>query len=99
MWIFVYFHADPAQEAQVRAALERMQTTMRDQLGVKPEVALKLDEPKSRHTWLEWHRLAHAQSPDDYLRVLAHCVIECGLDSLALGPRHSEVFAPLAGGG
>lgn len=91
--VFVYFRAQPAARAQVEAALHALV----DELGgATVELALRDEPGVVWHTWLEHHRLAAPGDVEAYLARLADAARRLGLDGLADGGRHVEVFRALA---
>lgn len=93
--VFVYFRASPAARTAVEQALRALQADLTQRTGDRVELALR-DEPQAPwHTWLEHHRLAEGTDPAAYLARLAQAARQHGLDALADGGRHVEVFRPL----
>lgn len=101
--IYVYFRADPARAAEVRAALQRQCARVAAGHGLDARSGLRREHPgvvKAWHTWLEVYRVpAPADGrrlEDDAIAALLAgidaCARETGLAVLAPEGRHTEVF-------
>ncbi len=102
--VFVWFEADPADDAAVVAAVRHLVEAMsgagdvRDAEGPRllrrPDLRLRDGQPRA--TWMEIWPGVPAASLDAWLAHLASAAQACGVAALAAGGRHVEPFAPVA---
>jgi hypothetical protein len=89
---FVYFKvASTVPEGEVRAALHRL-AMLRSRDGWRFDVMRRHRERSGSGTWMEVHRDVPRDELDAWLDALARAAREAGLDALAPGGRHVEVF-------
>ncbi|MBX3591054.1 MAG: DUF4936 family protein [Burkholderiaceae bacterium] len=88
--VMVWFRADRAQD---RACAERLSLLGRRMAGAQGVEARSgwRDEPGYR-TWLETYEPLGAGGCDAFIGALQAAAKELGLDALAMGGRHVEVF-------
>jgi hypothetical protein len=94
--VYVWYEADPAAEALVRAAFDRLAARVHDsrapRLLRRPDLVQR--EGRERHTWMEVWPGVPALTLDPWLARLADAA---GPPSAGVGPRHVEVFGPVVG--
>jgi hypothetical protein len=100
--VYVWYEADPADDARIRAAVGRLVEVMvrggtdpvgeRPSLLKRPGTTLRGDAPRS--TWMEVWPAVPRHALDGWLARLDTSARDAGLDVLACGGRHVEPFAP-----
>lgn len=100
--VYVWFEADPADDAAVRAALERAADSMirggsdpvreRPRLLRRPDLRLRDGVPRA--TWMEIWPGVPAHAFAGWVSRLEASAAAEGLDALARGGRHVEPFVP-----
>ncbi len=100
--VYVWYEADPADDARVRDAVERLAEAMvrggtdplheRPRLLKRPETTLRDGAPRS--TWMEVWPAVSRHALDGWLARLETGARDAGATALARGGRHVEVFEP-----
>ncbi len=86
----VWFRADRAQDGAYAERLSALGRRMAETHGVEARSGWR-DEPGFR-TWLETYEPLAAERCDAFIGALQAAAKELGLDALAAGGRHVEVF-------
>jgi hypothetical protein len=102
--VYVWFEADPSDDAAVQAAVGRLADAMaggapgaasrRPRLLRRPD--LKQRDGRPRATWMEAWPAVPGHALPDWLATLAAQAQACGAAALARGGRHVEPFPPMA---
>ncbi len=100
--VYVWYEADPADDALVRAAIDRLADAMvrggtdpvdeRPRLLKRPGTTLRDGAPRS--TWMEVWPAVPRRALDGWLARLETSARDAGVDALARGGRHVETFEP-----
>lgn len=88
--VMVWFRADRAQDSACAERLSALGRRMAETHGVEARSGWR-DEPGYR-TWLETYEPLDAGRCDAFIGALQAAAKELGLDALATGGRHVEVF-------
>lgn len=87
---YVYYRVATAQEARLRAAVERMQAALRSETGIAGRLLRRRDDPQ---TWMEVY-----ENVDDATRfeaALNAAMAHAGLDALLPAGRMIERFVAI----
>jgi hypothetical protein len=87
---YVYYRVDAAQEARLRAVVERMQAALRSETGIAGRLLRRRDDAQ---TWMEIY-----ENVDDSTRfevALNAAISHAGLDALLPAGRVVERFVPI----
>jgi hypothetical protein len=100
--VYVWYEADPADDALVRAAVDRLAEAMvrggTDPVGERPSLLRRpgttLRDGAPRSTWMEVWPAVPRRSLDGWLARLETSALDVGATALARGGRHVEPFEP-----
>ena len=90
--VMVWFRADPAHNDECRAQLAALGRRMRQDWGVEARFGWRDEAGAGYRTWLETYEPLGAEHCDPFIDALRSGAAALGLDALAIGGRHAEVF-------
>lgn len=100
--VYVWYETDPADDARVRAAADRLAQAMvrggtdpideRPRLLRRPGTTLRDGSPRA--TWMEVWPAVPRHALEGWIARLETSARDSGIEALSLGGRHVETFVP-----
>ncbi|HEY8609518.1 MAG TPA: DUF4936 family protein [Noviherbaspirillum sp.] len=88
MDLYIYYRVLPGNAAVLQEKAAAMQQRLSRAHGIVAGLKRRPEEKEGRQTWME----VYHDVPAGFADLLQAAVTEAGLDRLADGPRHTEIF-------
>ena len=91
MDFYVYYKLGPAAAAELASKVRSLQRQLAADHGVGTALKRRPGEQNGKQTWME----VYSGAPAGFDAVLARAVRDSGIEALAEGGRHTEIFVDL----